>query len=84
MAQTWCLEQWTNMDYFLISEPCTLSSMWSIIKVGRGFVCTFFRQNSNHFCMSAIEAAKPDPPKGIRIVLKKGCDWTKKCIAVYH
>ena len=24
------------------------------------------------------------PQKGILIVLKKGCDWTKKCIAVYH
>ena len=74
------------MDYFLISEPCTLSSMWSIIKaLEREALCRlFFGQNSNHFCMSAIEAAKPDPPKGIRIVLKKGCDWTKKCIAVYH
>ena len=64
----------------------------------------FFRQNSNHFCMSGRQqygagsrgqgrqggqgssraGTGIDPPKGILIVLKKGCDWTKKCMAVYH
>ena len=64
----------------------------------------FFRQNSNHFCMSGRQQQGAgsrgqegqggqgssragtgiDPPKGILIVLKKGCDWTKKCMAVYH
>ena len=112
MAQTWgsWLNQWTNMDYFLITGPCTLSSMWSIIRAWRGFcIDFFFRQNSNHFCMSGRQqyarGGQPraaagsrgqggqgssragtgiDPPKGILIVLKKGCDWTKKCMAVYH
>ena len=42
MAQTWGLEQWTNMDYFLISEPCTLSSMWSIIKALERLCVDFF------------------------------------------
>ena len=42
MAQTWGLEQWTNMDYFLISEPCTLSSMWSIIRALERLCVDFF------------------------------------------
>ena len=36
------LDQWTNMDYFLITGPCTLSSMWSIIRAWRGFCIDFF------------------------------------------
>ena len=36
------LNQWTNMDYFLITGPCTLSSMWSIIRAWRGFCIDFF------------------------------------------
>ena len=96
------LDQWTNMDHFLITGPCTLSSMWSIIRAwSRLLYRLFFRQNSNHFCMSGRQQYQAgsrgqggqgnsragtgiDPPKGILIVLKKGCDWTKKCMAVYH
>ena len=96
------LNQWTNMDYFLITGPCTLSSMWSIIRAwSRLLYRLFFRQNSNHFCMSGRQQYQAgsrgqggqgnsragtgiDPPKGILIVLKKGCDWPKKCMAVYH
>ena len=100
------LDQWTNMDYFLITGPCTLSSMWSIIRAWRGFCIDFFSGKiviTSAWAAAAVQGwqARPgrvgqggqgssragtgiDPPKGILIVLKKGCDWTKKCMAVYH
>ena len=109
MAQTWGSSAWQKAKpvdkYGLLFDYRTVYAFKYVVYhqslERRLLYRLFFRQNSNHFCMSGRQqygagsrgqggqgssraGTGIDPPKGILIVLKKGCDWTKKCMAVYH
>ena len=88
MAQTWGLEQWTNMDYFLISEPCTLSSMWSIIRALERLCVDFFSGKIvitsawapvyRRYRQTWVDGRAGDPPKRNSYCVEKGLWLDKK------
>ena len=101
MAQTWGSSAWQKAKpvdkYGLLFDYRTVYAFKYVVyhqSLERLLYRLFFRQNSNHFCMSGRQqygagsrgqggqgssraGTGIDPPKGILIVLKKGCDWTK-------